>query len=372
MALRENIFAGVLGEELAALEPEGHLRSFKAGEVIFSAGDAGDGFYVVEKGRVRICVVVGHSEPRTLAMIGQGDYFGEMAVIDDAPRSATAIADVDTVALFLGRDKLLQLLQRRPQLAWNIIREFSIRMRALNHKYIDEIIQAERLAVIGRFASTIVHDFKNPLTIIGLAAELACSDDTTPPMRLQAQNKITRQVERMTHMLQELIDFTRPSGQTPQLRELDFARYMNPLAEEIQQEIADRGVKLFIGTPPPSVLVRIEPQRLSRLFYNLLNNAVEEMPRGGKIFLRFAASATELRIEVEDTGKGIAPQIAQSLFKPFTTHGKKHGTGLGLTICRKIVEDHGGRIWAKSEPGKGATFLFTLPLAKQTEASGGD
>jgi signal transduction histidine kinase len=358
-------FAGVLSEELQALESDGEIREFPAGRVIFAAGDQGDGFYVVESGRVQIVASVGGDERRVLASIGPGDFFGEMAVVDDAPRSAAAIAEGDTRALFLGRDKLLQLLGRRPQLALNILREFSIRMRALNQKYIDEIIQAERLAVIGRFAGTIVHDFKNPLTIIGLAAELACSDDTSPPMRAQAQDKIARQVERMTNMLQELIDFTKPSGQRPPLRPLDFARYMNPLAREIRQEIADRGVKLVVEEPPPSLKVRIQPQRLSRLFYNLLNNAVDELPDGGKIFLRFVTTPGELRIEIEDTGRGIAPEIAQSLFKPFATHGKAHGTGLGLTICRKIVEDHGGRIWAESgRRGRGATFCFTLPLER--------
>jgi signal transduction histidine kinase len=111
--------------------------------------------------------------------------------------------------------------------------------------------------------------------------------------------------------------------------------------------------------------VRVQPQRLSRLFYNLLNNAVDEMPDGGKILLRFVLrpdGRAELRVEIEDTGRGIAPEIAETLFEPFATHGKSHGTGLGLTICKRIVEDHGGRIWARSEPGKGATFCFTLPL----------
>jgi signal transduction histidine kinase len=364
MAASSKRFAGVLSEELQALEADGHLRDFPAGAVIFSAGDPGDGFYVVESGQVRISAVVGNNEPRVLATIGPGDFFGEMAVVDDAPRSATATADTATRAFFLGRDKLLHLLERRPQLALNIIREFSGRMRSLNQKYVDEIVQAERLAVIGRFAGTIVHDFKNPLAIIGLAAELACSDDTSAPMRHKAQNKIARQVERMTNMLQELIEFTKPTGQKPNLRTLNFARYMNPLADEIRQEIADRGVKLSLETPPPDLDVQVDPKRLSRLFYNLLNNAVDEMPDGGKIFLRFVIENSELRTDVEDTGKGIAPEIAQSLFKPFATHGKAHGTGLGLTICKKIVEDHGGRIWASSTPNKGATFSFTLPLAK--------
>jgi signal transduction histidine kinase len=357
-------FGGVLGDELHALEQEGRARSFEAGQVIFSAGEPGDGFYVVESGLVAISAVVGRNEPRILARIHPGDFFGEMAVIDDAPRSATATAEVETKAFFLGRDKLLQLLEERPRLALNIIREFSARMRTLNQKYVDEIVQAERLAVIGRFAGTIVHDFKNPLTIIGLAAELACSDGTSPPMRHKAQNKIARQVERMTNMLQELIEFTKPSGQQPVLRSLDFARYMNPLAEEIQQELVDRGVKLVMENPAPSIRVHFDPQRLSRLFYNLLNNAVDAMPQGGKILLRFTVDADELRTDVQDTGAGIAPEIAESLFRPFATHGKAHGTGLGLTICKKIVEDHGGRLWATSAPGQGATFSFTLPIGQ--------
>lgn len=351
-----------LADELRALRSEKHARSFRAGEVIFSAGDPGDGFYVVESGQVRIFARVGQDEQRLLATIGEGDFFGEMAVVDAEPRSASAVAEKPTRAYFLTRDTLLDLLREKPQLALDLVREFSIRMRALNQKYVDEIIQAERLAVIGRFAGTIVHDFKNPLTIIGLAAELACSDETSSPMRQQAQTKIARQVERMTNMLQELIEFTRPSGQQPNLKTVDFARYMNPLADEIRQEIADRGVKLVMENPAPNVQVRIEPKRLSRLFYNLLNNAVEEMPGGGKIFLRFTPAKSELRIDVQDTGHGIAPEIAASLFKPFATHGKKHGTGLGLTICKKIVEDHGGTISAASERGKGATFTFTLPL----------
>ncbi|MSU22625.1 MAG: HAMP domain-containing histidine kinase [Opitutus sp.] len=180
-------------------------------------------------------------------------------------------------------------------------------------------------------------------------------------MRRKAADRIARQVERMTNMLHELIEFTKPTGQRPFLMPVNFAHYMNPLAEEIRHEIAERGVQLELLNPPPDLEVRVQSQRLSRLFYNLLNNAVDEMSDGGKIFLRFTVEGGELRIEVEDTGKGIAPEIAEKLFQPFATHGKAHGTGLGLTICKKIVEDQGGRIWAHSEPGKGATFCFTLP-----------
>jgi signal transduction histidine kinase len=360
----EKPMAGSLGGELQTYAQAGVLRDFRAGDVIFSAGEPGDGFYLVESGSVQICAVVGDNEPRVLATIGAGDFFGEMAVLDDAPRSATARAAVDTKARFLSRDELLQLLDRNPRLALNLIREFSKRMRAVNQKFMHEIINAERLAVVGQFAGTIVHDFKNPLTVISLAAELACGQRTTGPARDKARLRIMRQVDSMTSMLDELIEFTRPSGRQLALARTDFALYLLPLMDEMAAEIAGRNVTLDSGTPPQGVDVRIEPKRISRLFQNLIYNAVDEMSDGGKIMLRYHVTDSELRVDVEDTGDGIAPEIAAQLFQPFATHGKAHGTGLGLSICKKIAEDHGGRIWAHSEPGHGATFSFTLPLGR--------
>ena len=359
----EKRFAGLLNEELQALEHTAKMRRFKAGETIFRAGDPGDGFYLVESGRVIISAVVG-AESRPLATIIAGEFFGEMAILDEAPRSATATAEVDTRAFCIGREELLALLEQRPKLALNLIREFSHRVRSLNQKYIDEILQAERLAMIGRFARTIVHDFKNPLNVIGLAAEMAGMDIATPAMRNQAQVRISRQVARMTNMLNELLDFTRSTSSQLVLASVSYAEFVGALGEEIGTEIAERGMKLHVETPLPAVVVQVEPQRLSRLFYNLVNNAVEEMQNGGTITFRAFVRGGELVTEVQDSGPGIAPEMAQRLFEPFATHGKQNGTGLGLSICKKIVEDHGGKISARSEPGKGATFIFTLPLSR--------
>lgn len=366
MSANRERFSGALSDELRALHPAGEPRRFRAGEVIFSAGDPGDGFYVIESGRVQILAAFGGAEPRALATIASGDFFGEMSVLDDAPRSATAKAEVDTTAIFLGRDELLNLLERQPRLALNLIREFSHRIRALNRKYVDEIIQAERLALIGRFATGIVHDFKNPLTIIRLASELACNDQASPVLRLESHAKISRQVDRMTNMLQELIEFSRPTEHRPTLAVMAFNAFMNPLADEVRQELADRGVKLILPAAAPAIGVRLDPTRVSRLLYNLLNNAVEAMPDGGTIHLRFIEHPNDLQIDVADSGSGIADAVAPMLFQPFATHGKPNGTGLGLSICKRIVEDHGGRIWVENRPGHGATFSFTLPLAQPT------
>lgn len=362
MPRRRDSFSGAL-RELESLRTAGERRTFAAGETIFSAGDPGDGFYIIELGRVDILAPLANGTPRVLATIETGDFFGEMAVLDQAPRSATARASVHTEARFLSREELLAVLEQEPAIALKLMREFSLRIRALNRKYVDEILQAERLALIGRFAGTIVHDFKNPLTIIGLASELACSDDTPASLRAQAQQKIARQVDRMSNLLQELIEFSRPTGQKTALRLTKLPDFIDPLVEELRLELADRRVRLVACTPP-RVKVLIDAARLARLLYNLTNNAVEAMPDGGQIFLTCSEHPTEVQIDIQDTGPGIAPEIVGSLFQPFATFGKANGTGLGLSICKKIVEDHHGRIWASSPRGAGAIFSFTLPLAE--------
>ena len=110
--------------------------------------------------------------------------------------------------------------------------------------------------------------------------------------------------------------------------------------------------------------MNIDERRLIQAIYNLINNAADFMPEGGTVTLRFACADDELQVEIEDSGTGIAPEIAERLFQPFATFGKKTGTGLGLSICKRIIEAHKGRILARSEPGHGAIFAITLPLAK--------
>ena len=127
-------------------------------------------------------------------------------------------------------------------------------------------------------------------------------------------------------------------------------------------EIAAESVALELENDPPAVDLLMNPTRLAHVFYNIINNACDAMPDGGKVRLRFEQSDREILTEIEDTGRGIAPEIASSLFEAFATYGKAQGTGLGLSICKKIVEDHHGRIGSRSDPGRGAVFYFSLPL----------
>lgn len=364
MLKSSKLFTGLIAEELQVLEQTIQTRLYKAGKTVFREGDTGDGIYVIIEGCVQISALVGQGERRVLSRLGPGDFFGEMAVLDNEPRSATTTAETDAQLYFIPREELLQMLERSPRLAVSLVREFSLRMRDFNRQYIQEVLQAERLTLVGKFARSIVHDFKNPLNVIGISAEMSAMDTATPQMRVSAKNRIRKQVDRLSAMITELLEFTRGSQASIVLTETDYAHFIRQLVEEIQPEIAAKSVHIEFDTPPPSETLLLDPTRLTHVFYNLIHNAVDAMPDGGKIKLRFAVQDHKLTTELEDTGTGIAPEIASRLFEAFATYGKAQGTGLGLSICKKIIEDHRGEIRARSEPGRGAIFSFSLPLKR--------
>ena len=271
------------------------------------------------------------------------------------------LAVKNTMVYFIPRDAMLSMLERSPVLSLGLVREISHRLREFNGQYVREVLQSERLALVGRFARSIVHDIKNPLNIISLTAEMAGRESASVAARQQARTSIVKQVDRISDLINEILEFTRGSQGALVLGVIDYAVFVRQLVEDMSAEVELKSASLELENPPPSVKVLMNPQRLARVFYNLVGNAIDAMPDGGKIILRFRVNDHEVVTEIEDSGPGIAPEIAESLFEAFATFGKTHGTGLGLSISKKIVEDHHGQISARNEPGRGAVFSFTLP-----------
>jgi signal transduction histidine kinase len=357
------LFRNLGTAELAALRQIAQEQKFSAGQNIFKEGDNGDGIYVVKDGLVEISVKVDEATRRAFAQLGPGEIFGEMAVLELKPRSATTTAAKDSVVYFIPRNELLAMVERSAGLSLNLLREISQRLREFNQRHVQEILQAERLAVVGRFARSIVHDLKNPLNIIGLTAEISAMEKATLETRGKSAVTIRKQVDRISEMIGEILDYTQGSRVAFVLGETDYGIFVHQLLTELRSEVELKGSRLE-SEGVPSVMLQLDPKRLRRVFVNLIHNATDAMPEGGAIKVRFRVSKTEVTTEIEDTGPGIAPAMASKLFEAFATHGKEHGTGLGLSISKKIIEDHHGRIWATNQPGKGALFSFSLPVPK--------
>lgn len=347
---------------MAALRRLAEEKSFGVGQEIFREGDPGDGLYVVKSGLVEISGQLGTDERKVFSQVAAGGVFGEMSVIEQLPRSAFATVVQPATIYFLPGARLVELIERTPALALAFMKLVSQRLRDFNQHHLREVVQAERLAVVGQFARSIIHDLKNPLNIISLTAEMYGKPDVPPPARASAQLRIQKQVERINDLVADLLQFTQ-AGQRCVRLPVNYATFIGQLIGELRPELESKSIRLELAGAAPAITLILDVKRLRRVFLNLAANASDVIAGEGSITLRFHQDEHELVTEVADSGPGIAPEVADRLFQPFATYGKAHGTGLGLSICKKIIEDHGGRIWATNGPQGGAVFSFSLPLA---------
>ena len=362
------LFRHLRPDELKALRQVTLERRFAAGQEIFHEGDPGDGMYVVKEGSVEISGLLNQNTRRVFSQIGPGDVFGEMAVIEHRPRSASATAVGDTTVYFIPRGEMLSLIERSPGLALSLLQEISHRLREFNRQYLNEVVQAERLAVIGRFARSIVHDLKNPLTVIGLTAEIAGSPDATTEMRAQSQRPHPHsRWNASANWSSDILNFTQGSQAAVVLVAMDYAAFVRQVLAELRQEIELKSRAARTGRRATRRRCFCSTRNACvASSFNLVHNATDAMPRRRQDHFALRPDATRGRHRGRGHRTGHrAGNRWTGCFKTFATHGKEHGTGLGLSICKKIVEDHGGRIWARNEPGRGAIFSFAMPAPKR-------
>jgi hypothetical protein len=222
-----------------------------------------------------------------------------------------------------------------------------------------QLLHSENLATIGRMAAHVAHEIRNPLTTVGGFARSILKNLDRPERIRDSAEVICEEVKRLEKILSNVMDFTRPAK--PQLAPDRAQDLLKRVIHEQQGTLAARGVVLDadIDDGVPDFLM--DAEKLKQVIINLLRNAAEAMPEGGAVRLSLSRSEELVRIAVADTGAGMTAAVLAKVFNPFFTT-KQDGTGLGLALSRKIVEDHGGQLVAQSEPGKGTTFTISLPL----------
>jgi signal transduction histidine kinase len=226
-----------------------------------------------------------------------------------------------------------------------------VRMRNDLRDAQQRLLDAERLATIGRMASSISHDLRHPLTAVLANAEFLADANLTVQQREELYLEIRIAVNRLTDLVDSLLELSRPAGSLHAM-------------ETVVERTASRAIELIRAHPEfQKVSVRIEstgvhtaqfdPRTMERVFYNLLLNACQAVQtHGGHVAVSVTDLADSLNIRIRDDGPGVEKSIQDRLFQPFVSHGKENGTGLGLTIAQKIVQDHDGSLsLERSEPG---------------------
>lgn len=227
----------------------------------------------------------------------------------------------------------------------------------------EQLIQSERLAAIGKMAAHVTHEIRNPLSSMALNVELLEDELATLPsdearVLLRA---IKAEIERLTALSSEYLSVAR---QRPlDLGDEDLADVVREACEFVRPELVRAAVDLRIDVGADLPTVRIDEAQIKQALFNLVRNAREAMPSGGKLDVR-VVGATQGGVDVliEDEGTGVAEEAREALFQPFFTT-KGHGTGLGLAITRQIIEAHGGEIGCEARAPRGTRFRLHLPAA---------
>jgi signal transduction histidine kinase len=222
----------------------------------------------------------------------------------------------------------------------------------------NELIRQEQLSTIGRLSSSIVHDLRNPLASIYGGAEMMIDGDLSPQQMHRVAGNIYRSSRVIKDMLQELVDVSRGRTQMPENCRL--SDLINDAVDASADLAARQGVEIHTSVDP-GIELPVEPGRMERVFLNLIGNAVEAMPEGGRIDISAARKDNSVLVAVDDDGPGVPPEVRDRLFQPFATT-RRNGTGLGLALSRKTVVDHGGDLWLENSKGAaGAHFRLRLP-----------
>jgi signal transduction histidine kinase/HAMP domain-containing protein len=221
-----------------------------------------------------------------------------------------------------------------------------------------QLLHAERLATIGTLASGVAHEINNPTTSIMLDAERLRDEALSDGEVREIAKEIVRQVERIQKITRSLLMFSRHAE--IEAREVDLNQIIEESLAVLKPKLKNVRVEKRLGKLPS---IRGDPAQLQQVFVNLILNAVQAMPKGGRLTVETRREGGEAVALISDTGVGIPKEHLNRIFDPFfTTKKVGEGTGLGLSICLGIVERHNGKIRVKSKVGEGTTFTVCLPL----------
>jgi len=230
-----------------------------------------------------------------------------------------------------------------------------------------QLHQAEKAAVVGRLASAIAHEIRNPLNYINLTLDhLRSSFAPDEPKRRETferlANQLKAEVARINTHISDFLSYSRPSRLEPQA--VNLRAEAEDALQMIEVQAAEHGIQTEIEEKGPVPEVMADRQALRSVLTNLIINSLQSIDgEGGKLVVSLSCdeSGQRARVEITDTGRGIAPEDISKIFEPYYST-KETGTGLGLAIVKKAIDEHGGTISVSSLQGRGTTFTFTLPV----------
>ncbi len=370
-------FPGIKPEEVQEIIVNSRITTYPPETIICRENEIEYVFYMVLEGDFEVTKVINNSEVRLLKSLSAGDFFGEMALIHNAPRAATVKSKTNAIMLELDKDGFNRVLKRSPSVAMAMVGEISNRLRQNDQMAIEDLrMRASELAdayqklaeqelVRREFLSNVAHELRTPLMVASGYLHAIQKGMFAGEQLNSTINTISRNVDQITTLANDLLFLQEIDLVLPEFQPVDVIAVVNEVINKYEAKAQARQVTIKVKGDNGVSKIRGDTQSLERAVAALVDNAIKFSASDSEVEIRFAEQGRYVRISVEDHGIGISPEIRPRIFDRFFHLDKNgdqlySGLGIGLSITRQVIQQHQGVLDVESEADKGSKFTMSL------------
>ena len=370
-------FPGIKLPEIEELIANSQVRTYSAGTILCRENAIEDRFYMILEGEVEVTKNVNNNETRLLKTLSPGDFFGEMALIHNAPRAATVTAKSELTTLELDKAGFDRVLHNSTSIAMAMVSEISNRLRANDQMAVDDLrIRAAELASAYQrlaeqemarreFLSNIAHELRTPLMIATGFLQMLQRGMVSGDLLKNGIDTVARNVQQIATLVNDILFLQEMELVLPDFQAVDMNEIARQVMERYRSKAYDRGVTLRFKPDPSLPPASGDSKSLERALMAIVDNAIKFSPNGGDVEMVLSSNNENILVAVKDHGIGMSTDTLPRIFDRFYHTERQDddlfgGIGLGLSITRQVIMQHQGSLDVTSEPGRGSTFTLTL------------
>lgn len=370
-------FPGIKPGEIEELITNSQVHTYARGAILCRENEVEDRFYMILEGDVEVTKVINNTEARLLKTLGPGDFFGEMALIHNAPRAATVTAKTALTTLELDKTGFDRVLHSSSSIAMAMVSEISNRLRSNDQMAVDDLrLRASELAEAYQklaeqdlarreFLTNIAHELRTPLMAASGYLQMLQTGAMSGDQLNTGIDTVARNVQQIANLVNDILFLQEMELVLPEFQTVDMSEVAKGVTDRYAPKAVERNVNLRFAPSPSLPHVSGDSKSLERALAALVDNAIKFSPKGGDVDVRLSAYGNDIVLTVQDHGIGIEKENMSRIFDRFYHLERNEndlfgGIGLGLAITKQVIEQHHGNLTVTSTPGKGSTFTVTL------------
>ena len=375
-------FPGIKPNEIEELIANSQVHSYAPGSILCQEGAVEDRFYMILEGEAVVTKIINNVEARTLNSLSPGDFFGEMALIHNAPRAATVAAKTNLTTLELDKAGFERVLRNSSSIAMAMVSEISDRLRENDQMAVDDLrMRASELAQAYQklaeqefarreFLTNIAHELRTPLMVASGYLQMMQKGAMDKEQLTTGVDAIARNVQQIVSLVNDILFLQEMELVLPEFQAVDMNQVAQAVVDKYLSKAEERNVVLRFTPNSNLSPASGDAKSLEHALMALVDNAIKFSPNGGDVTIHFDQKDENVYVSVTDQGIGIDDKNMPRIFDRFY-HLEKHGDdlfggiGLGLAITRQVIEQHQGKLEVKSTAGKGSTFTLSLKKWKE-------